>query len=57
MKRIDIETSSNRSVGIGGTVIAGRRRRAVGQVLEQVELGDDPDRAVAAGRDDRRRAA
>ena len=55
MKAIDIETSSNRAVGIGGTVIGGPDA-AMRQVLEHVELGHDADRTLAARRDHGRRA-
>src|SRR5690349_5146959 len=60
MKSSDIETSSNRAVRIGGTVTVGPllcgwwsgvTGRAVREVLQDIELGDDPDRTIAAGRD------
>src|SRR5437899_984756 len=58
MNGSDIDTSSKRGVGIGGTVIGSASTvRAMGEVLEQVELRQDADRAPGTRRDDRRCAA
>src|SRR5436190_17739675 len=57
MNASDIETSSKRGVRIGGTdTRSAPAVRAVGQVLEQVELRHDADRTPGTRRDDGRRA-